>query len=222
MTQSKAVIGGAVRTLAIAVVAIFAVAGCEGSGSAASSESAAASESAETSPAFRSADLPRIVLTEDGLGPGMTLDDLRTGLDALLQPLAREETESTLQSGFADARMTRIGTTGQDSYWEVGGYVTWAAVYQSDADAAAAFDVLVAEHKSERGLGMQEVGRSAQGDEGVTLEGEAYGWDANLLYIWRHRNLIMAAGALGVTATEDDVDEQLGSIAEDMDTRASD
>ena len=158
MTKSKAVIAGAIRTLAIAVVAILAAAGCDGAGSAVASQSAAVSESAETSPAFGSADLPRIVLAEeDDLGPGMTLDDLRTGVDALIHPLTLEETESALQSGFVDARMTRIGTTGQDSYWEVGGHVSWAAVYQSDADAAAAFDVLVTEHTSERGWGMQEV-----------------------------------------------------------------
>lgn len=54
----------------------------------------------------------------------------------------------------------------------------------------------------------------------MALEGEAYGWDTNLLLIWRDRNLILAAGALGITATDDDVDEQLRSIAEDMDTRA--
>lgn len=168
-----------------------------------------------------SADLSRIVLTEEHLRPGMTLDDLRTGLDALLQPLALEETELAMQPGFVDARMTRIGTTGQDSYWEVGGYVTWAAVYENEADAAAAFDVLVTEHTSQNGWEMEQVGRPAHGDEGVTLEGAAYGWDENLLHIWRDGNLLLAAGALGITATEDDVAEQLGSIAEDMDMRAS-
>ena len=47
--------------------------------------------------------------------------------------------------------MIRIGTSGQDSYWEVGGYVSWAAVYTSDADAETAFEVLVAEHEADVG-----------------------------------------------------------------------
>lgn len=197
-------------------VLVLALTGC-GQGLPASPPSTV-SPSAATAD-FGSVDLSRIVLTEHDLRPGMTLDDLRTGLDALLQPLALEETELALQPGFVDARMTRIGTTGQDSYWEVGGYVTWVAVYESEADAVAAFDVLVTEHTSESGWRMEQVGSPAHGEEGVVLEGAAYGWDDNLLHIWRDANLLLAAGALGITATEDDIVGTLGSIADDMDIR---
>ena len=131
-------------------------------------------------------DLPTIVLDEMDLEPGETIDSLNVGLDALLQPVGLLES-STLreQPGFVDARMTRIGTAGQDSYWEVGGYVSWAAVYSSEADAESAFEVLVAEHEAGSGWAMNRVGRPPYGDEGVSLDGAAYGWDTNRLHIWR-------------------------------------
>jgi hypothetical protein len=170
---------------------------------------------------FGSADLPRIVLSEDQLGPGMTLDDLITGRDALVQPVALLERSTFAdQRGFVDARMTIIGTSGQSSYWEEGGYVTWTAVYASGSDAEAAVDVLIKEHESETGWGMERVGRAPYGDEGVSLEGAAYGFERNLLHIWRRDNLLLAALAIGVTATRDDAEERLGSIAEGMATRA--
>ncbi|MBA2264031.1 MAG: hypothetical protein H0W10_05170 [Chloroflexi bacterium] len=97
----------------------------------------------------------------------------------------------------------------------------WTAVYASDSQAEAALDVLVQEHESVTGWAMERAGRPPYGDEGVSLEGAAYGWDANLLHIWRHANLLLAAGAFGVTATRDDAAERLGSIVEGMDARAS-
>ncbi len=151
----------------------------------------------------------------------MTLDHLTDGLDALVQPVVLLK-DSTLaaQPGFVDARMTRIGTSGEGSYWEEGGFVTWTAVYESDADAEAALGVLVKVHESETGWAMERVGRPPYGEEGVSLEGPAYGWDANLLHIWRQSNLLLAAGAFGVTAGRDDTAEHLGSIVEGMVARA--
>jgi hypothetical protein len=168
-------------------------------------------------------DLLTIVLDEDDLEPGETIDSLDVGLGALLQPVGLLET-STLreQPGFVDARMTRIGTSGQDSYWEVGGYVSWAAVYSSDADAERAFEVLVAEHEADSGWAMNRVGRPPYGDEGVSLDGAAYGWDTNRLHIWREANVLLAAGALGLTATDADAVERWETIARAMDARAAD
>lgn len=180
-----------------------------------------ASQSSTPGP-FGSADLTRIVLSEDHLESGMTLDHLTWGLDALVQPVALLENSSfAAQPGFVDARMTRIGTSGQGSYWEEGGYVTWTAVYASDSHAEAAFDVLVTEHESEAGWAMERVGSPPYGDEGVSLDGAAYGWDANLLHIWREDNLLLAAGAFGITATLVDAGVRLGSIVEGMAARAS-
>ena len=166
--------------------------------------------------------LPTIVLDEDDLEPGETIDSLDVGLGALLQPVGLLE-HSTLaeQPGFVDARMTRIGIQGQDSYWEVGGYVSWAAVYASDADAEKAFEALVAEHESDTGWAMERVGRPPYGDEAVSLDGAAYGWDTNRLHVWRQANLLLAAGALGVTATSDASVERWEAIARLMDAAAN-
>jgi hypothetical protein len=163
------------------------------------------------------------VLDEEDLEPGETIDSLDVGLGALLQPVTLLE-DSTFgeQPGFVDARMTRIGTQGQDSYWEVGGYVSWAVLYNSDADAERAFEVLVAEHEADRGWAMDRVGRPPYGDQGVTLDGAAYGWDTNRLHIWRDGDLLLAAGALGGTATSDEAIERWEAIAQSMDARVGD
>ena len=168
-------------------------------------------------------ELPAIVLDEDDLAPGETIESLDVGLGALLQPVGLLE-NSTLweQPGFVDARMTRIGESGLGSYWDVGGYVSWAAVYNSDADAARSFEVLVAEHVADWGWAMERVGRPPYGDEAVSLDGAAYGWDANRLHVWRDGNMLLAAGALGVTATSDLTIARWEAIAHSMDARAGD
>lgn len=185
------------------------------------SELATASPSSTPGP-FGSADLVRIVLSEEHLEFGETLDDLTWGLDALVQPVFMlEKSTFSAQPGFVDARMTRIGTTGPGSYWEVGGYVSWTVVYASATEAEAAFDVLVAEHESEEGWAMERVGSPPYGDQGVSLDGAAYTWDAVLLHIWREDNLLLAVGAFGVTATLDNAEVRLGSIVEGMAARTN-
>ncbi len=211
-----------IRIATVALTVLFA--GCAAE-SASEQPSVAATASPTPAPGtFGAADLPRIVLSEEHLEPGWTLDELTNGFSALVQPIALLEPEYTVfaeQPGFVDARMTRIGTTGQGSYWEVGGYVTWVVVYEAEGDAEGAFEVLIAEHESERGWGMERTGRPPQGEEGVTLEGAAYGRDENLLNVWRNDNLLLAAGAFGVTANRDDTVEQVASITEAMDARAN-
>ena len=129
-------------------------------------------------------DQPAIVLDEDDLERGETIDSLDVGLGALVQPVTLLDTSTFWeQPGFVDARMTRIGTQGQDSYWDVGGYVSWAALYDSDADAERAIVVLVTEHEADWGWAMQRVGQPPYGDDAVSLDGAAYGWDTNRLRI---------------------------------------
>lgn len=217
----------ATATLRAAAVALaILLPGCAANGtveSASEQPSVAATASPTSAPGtFGAADLPRIVLGEDHLEPGMTLDDLVTGFEALMQPVGLlEHTVFGDQPGFVDARMTRIGTSGQGSYWDEGGYVTWTAVYETEGEADGALGVLIEEHESDDGWGLERAGIPPHGDAGATLQGAAYGFDANLLNIWRHDNLLLAAGAFGVTAGRDDTAEQLASITEAMDTRAN-
>ena len=132
-------------------------------------------------------DLPTIVLDEMDLEPGETIDSLDVGLDALLQPVGLLE-NSTLreQPGFVDARMTRIGIAGARTATG-----RWAVTSAGRPCTPArpmlrgAFEVLVAEHEADSGWAMDRVGRPPYGDEGVSLDGAAYGWDTNRLHIWR-------------------------------------
>ena len=211
-----------VATVTLAVL----LAGCAATGApgSPSEQSSTAATGSPTSPqgAFGAVDLPRIVLSEAHLKPGWTLDDLVTGFEALMQPvLLLEHTVLGEQPGFVDARMTRIGTSGQESYWEEGGYVTWTAVYETAADAQGAFKVLIEEHEADSGWGMEQAGRPPQGDDSVTLQGPAYGFDENLLNVWRIDNLLLAGLAIGATAGRDDTVEQLDSITQGMVTRAN-
>ena len=211
-------------TTALRLLAVFALIGC---GVAVPSASPSPSPTVMPTPSPTPepgtlGDLPTIVLDEDDLEPGETIDSLDVGLDALLQPVGLLA-NSTLreQPGFLDARMTRIGIAGQDSYWEAGGYVSWAAVYDSDAEAEGALDVLVAEHEADWGWAMERVGSPPYGEQGVSLDGAAYGWDANRLHIWREGSLLLAAGALGVTAISDETVERWEAIAQSMDARVT-
>lgn len=56
----------------------------------------------------------------------------------------------------------------------------------------------------------------------VTMDGAAYGWDTNRLHVWRQANLLLAAGALGITATSDAWLERWEAIGRSMDIRAAD
>lgn len=164
-------------------------------------------------------DLLNVVVTEQSLAEGMTVDDQLVGRDALVQPVALLEASTfSQQAGFVDARMTRVGTSGPGSYWEEGGFVAWAALYQDPAAAARAFEVLLHEHESDSGWGLSRVGRPPYGDEGASLMGPAYGFDSRL-HIWRVANMVLAAVALGITATGADADQGLLSIADGMDAR---
>lgn len=80
----------------------------------------------------------------------------------------------------------------------------------------------LAEHEADGGWAMDRVGRPSYGDDGVSLDGAAYGWDTNRLHIWREANVLLAAGALGVTATDAEALERWEAIARAMDARAAD
>jgi hypothetical protein len=163
------------------------------------------------------------VIDEATVPPGMTVDDQLRGQDALVQPVALLEDSAFLrQPGFVDARMTRVGTSGPGSYWEEGGYVTWAALYDTTAAAGAAFAALVSDHESPDGWDMHRSGDWPVGDEGVILDGPAYGFDA-VVDAWRTGNLLLAAVALGVTVTGGiGPADELSLIAHGMSTRVVD
>jgi hypothetical protein len=156
--------------------------------------------------------LPKIVITAGSLPAGMTIDDEVRGREALVVC-------STCTTGFLDARMTRVGTSGPGSYWDEGGYVTWAALYETPQLASRAMEVLIAEHVESPGWGMEQVGAVPFGEDGVLLEGPAYNLGAARNFIWRVDNLILAAVAVGVTVGRDSDEPVLLAIAQAMHDR---
>ena len=165
--------------------------------------------------------LEHVLATDDNVPNGITVDDVALGDSALSQPLPESSTLPSLP-GFIDARLVRLGTSGPGSYWDEGGYVTWGAAYESAAAATAAFEVLTADFHGEDGWEMERVGDPSLGDDSLTVEGAAYGFDTNRLHIWRARNLLLAVGALGdTTASTDEGFERLTEISEEVNNRAS-
>jgi hypothetical protein len=166
------------------------------------------SSSQPTAGRFSATDLPSIIVTAANAPEGLAVDANEFGEAALLVPL-QEGGAPIDQAAFVDARMTNINST------ETGGYVSWAALFDTAADAEVAFDYIVDEHGS-AGWGMARSSVDpGLGDESASFTGAAYNiFPTNETYLWRVDNLVLAAVGVG------DYDaEQVRSIADLMDSR---
>lgn len=137
---------------------------------------------------FTSADLPNIVVTEANAPGGINVDKTTAHRQALTASLG---SGSTLldQPGFVDALMTDLNTT------DVGREVTWSVLFADAFTAEQAYGDLVAELTATGSLNPR--GDPQLGDEGVLLEGRAFGFDRTRTYLWRDGNLLLAAVGLG-------------------------
>jgi hypothetical protein len=158
---------------------------------------------------FTADDLPNIVLTAENAPDGWTVDATETGDEALVTPL-RPGGAFIDQSAFVDALLTHLNDT------ETGGYVSYAALFETVPDGEAAFDYLADEH-GEAGWGMvRSPDDPGLGDESATFTGAAYDiFERNEVHLWRVGNLVLAAVGVG------DFDAaQVRAMAELMDDRA--
>jgi hypothetical protein len=158
---------------------------------------------------FTRADLPDIVVTADNNPDDLIVDATDSGATALVTPMAPGGA-SVDQTAFVDALMTNINST------DTGGYVSWAVLFETNADGEAAFDFFVDEH-GQAGWGMQRsTSDPGLGDESASFTGAAYDiFERNRVYLWRVDNLVLAAVGVG------DFDEdQVRAIADLMDDRA--
>jgi hypothetical protein len=161
-----------------------------------------------------SADLPNIVLTDANAPDGFTVDATESGASALRTPL-RPGGPPIDQTAFVDALMTNLNST------ETGGYVSWAALFETAADAEVAFDFVANEHGSAGWEMTRSSVNPGLGDESVTYTGAAYDiFETNIVHLWRVGNLVLAAVAVGDVAVGDANADQLLSLAELMDERA--
>ena len=134
--------------------------------------------------------LRRTILTEIGAPEGLIVDDTKTGVAAIaFSPVGTGF--DVIPIGFVDARTTSLNST------EAGGYLSWGALFETSPDAEHAFDLLVAEHESKDGWGLEPSADPNLGSESVLYIGAAYGWDAAAIYVWRSENLVLAAVGMG-------------------------
>lgn len=163
--------------------------------------------------AYTADDLPDIVASIQSAPQLLVVDNTSTALDALNAPLT-PRSRGFNEAAYVDARMANLNSD------EDGGLVSWAVVFETVADAEAAFDFLVAEHDSADGWGMQSWdGRLALGDESAAYHGAAYAFDMARVQLWRVNNLLLAAVVVDVAEISDTDLENLRSLAEWMDER---
>jgi hypothetical protein len=164
---------------------------------------------------FTAADLPNVVLTDANAPDGFTVDNTDTGSEALVVPF-HPGGPFIDDSAFVDALMTQLNST------ETGGYVSWSALFETAADAKAAFDYVLNEHESPAGWGMARSSVDpGLGDESVTFTGAAYDiFETNIVHLWRVDNLVLAAVAVGDVAVGDLNADLLLTLAGLMDDRA--
>ena len=145
---------------------------------------------------------------------GMIVDGTTTDVAALIAP--EHPTGPTFdRATMVDAHMTNLNTT------DLGGFVSWAALFDSAENAQAAWDVLVAMHATDQGWGMEDWDSiTGLGNESASLEGAAYDFETARVHMWRVGNLLLAAVAVGDVALGESNADRLRALAEGMNERA--
>jgi hypothetical protein len=157
-------------------------------------------------------ELPQIVMNANQAPPGMNLDGIYTeGNDVLLRPIISvtgpDAAPYLEQPGFAAGRYTEFSDADQQVI------LSWAALYQTPADAERARVLYAEELESEAGYGL--TANVDFGDVGAYYSDDADPQDDAKVYLWRVGNLVLAAATIG------DYDpDQMRSVAEGMDERA--
>ena len=137
---------------------------------------------------FTAEDLPTILLSDENAPAGFTVDEQgrETGGSALVMPL-RPGGDAFDMTAFVDA----LSVTGGD---DVGGYMTWAALFETPEAAGEAFDLVATEHDSPDGWGLASTRTDpGLGDESATWTGQQYDLVPSARTIfWCVGNLLLA------------------------------
>lgn len=169
---------------------------------------------------FVLADLPGIVIWNDTKPARWTLDSLVSNPHEVSVVPVRSLTGAALDrlplpTGYLGGRYTDF--SGPDAV-----FMSWAALFRSHADAAAALSFYEHELGSTEGWGLA-AGRTDLGDDGWRYTGTTTALtlprgDEEVpadVYLWRHGNLLLAVGGwFDANAAE------LRTVAEGMDRRA--
>lgn len=168
-----------------------------------------------TSPSPTAPDLAEIVVTSENAPEGWAVEWNLSGREALAY-LIRYGAVSNATPGFIDARATEICSS-----IGLGCGISWAALYESEADAEAAFDLFHAEMQVGWGLGDRARAIGFGEDEGHDYSNNLGNAPANHAKLWRQGTLLL--GVIGL-AELDSVAElessALRPIAEEMNARS--
>ena len=160
-------------------------------------------------------ELAGIVVTSENAPEGWAVDWTLRGREALAY-LIRYGQVSNATPGFIDARATEICASGGQ-----GCGISWAALYGSEADAEAAFDLFSGEMQVGWGLGIfgQALGRGE--DEGHSYRNNLGNAPAHHAYLWRNGTLLLGVlGLAGVDTVAELESDALRSVAEEMNARS--
>jgi hypothetical protein len=166
-------------------------------------------------------DLASIVLWEDTMPPGWTLDNLTTNREAVAAiPVRTVSVDDFLVSpvldGYQGGRYTDF--SGPDAV-----FISWALVFSDSRQASDTLDAYGVELASASGWGLGEGEAVDLGDEARLYTGETYALMGNTptdepvpmeIYLWRVGNVVLATAGW----FEYDEDE-LRLVAEGMDAR---
>ena len=158
-------------------------------------------------------DLGAILAMDDNATDRWAVEATLQGHEVLAR-LVRYSDVGNATPGFIDARATDICAI-------AGCGTSWVALYESEADAEAAFMLIHAEMQIGWGLGDDAQSLGLGEDEGHSYMNNLGNAPANHAYLWRKGNLLL--GVIGL-AELDGIAEldraALRSIAEDMNARS--
>ena len=171
--------------------------------------------SASAEAATSAPDLADIVVTNHNVPEGWAVEWTLRGREALAY-LIRYGQVSNATPGFIDARATEICSS-----IGLGCGISWGALYESEADAEAAFDLFHAEMQVGWGLGERARSIGLGEDEGHDYGNNLGNAPANHAKLWRKGTLLL--GVIGL-AELDPVGElesdELRPVAEGMNSRS--
>jgi hypothetical protein len=170
---------------------------------------------------FETSDLPGILVWEDTMPAAWTLDNLVSNPDEVryipLRSAAAIEGAADVPQGYLGGRYTSF--SGPDSI-----FMSWAALFATDADASATLPLYQREMASADAWGLGPGEPIEFGDGGSMYSGETTALVGGpgssepvraAIYLWRDGNLLLAVG--GWFAFDP---AELRAVAEGMDARA--
>jgi hypothetical protein len=171
-------------------------------------------EPTPTQQSYSSADLPTIVISEGNAPAGLTFARSQEGGVSLVIPL-RPGGPTFEMDAFVDSLTNYFDGPGTEDAYE--GYVSWSALFETEDDAALAYDFIVTEHESADGWALDPSAADPNlGDESVSYTGAAYDFEDAHVIVWRTDNLLLAAVGVGLFDAE-----TVRSLAETMSDGAS-